>query len=188
VETTAQMSRTQTPGVQIWSTGPELSARCSAFVRYGRRTLTPVLTQRTLVDGANARCVVDYSLARRATLDGLRAGRIRPEDACDAQVYLRRAARYHGQPSTQTCPVCQAEPLVLVSYAFGECFPNGGNGRARARKELRELEQVLPEFSVFVVEVCLGCGWNYLLTSYVLGTGEAVPRRRRSGSSSGSRG
>jgi Family of unknown function (DUF5318) len=150
-----------------------------------RRTLTPVLTQRSLVDGDSARCVVDYSLARRAALAGLRSGRIRPEDACDAQVYLRRAARYHGQRTTETCPVCQAEPLIAVTYAFGDYFPKGGNGRARARRELRELAEVLPEFSVFVVEVCLGCGWNYLVTSYVLGTGEQVSRRKsRSGSGS----
>jgi hypothetical protein len=144
-----------------------------------------VLPQRSLIDSASARCVVDYSLARRAALHALRAGRIRPEDACDAQVYLRRAARYHGLPTDESCPVCQTERLTLVLYAFGDCFPSGGNGRARARKELRELAATLPEFSVFAVEVCLGCGWNYLITSYVLGTGEPVARRR-SRSSTGS--
>jgi Family of unknown function (DUF5318) len=151
-----------------------------------RRTVTPVLSQRSRLGGENARCVVDYSLARRATLEGLRAGRIRREDACDAQVYLRRAARYHGQRSAQDCPVCRAEPLTLVSYAFGDCFPAIGNGRARGPRELSELASVLPEFSVFTVEVCLGCGWNYLVSSCVLGTGEPVGRRRAR-SSSGSR-
>ncbi|HTW19609.1 MAG TPA: DUF5318 family protein [Mycobacteriales bacterium] len=146
-----------------------------------------MLTSRTLVDGADARCVVDYSLARRATLAGLRSGRIRPEEACDAQVYLRRAARYHGVPSDELCPVCAAQPMVEVRYAFGEYFGGTGNGRARTRDELRELAVTLPEFTVFVVEVCLGCGWNYLLTSYVLGTGAPAGRRRRTGSSSGSR-
>jgi Family of unknown function (DUF5318) len=173
------MDTTQTTGVQTVS---RASANCEGM----RRSLTRVLTQRSLVDGDSARCVVDYSLARRAALAGLRSGRIRPEDACDAQVYLRRAARYHGARSTEICPVCRAEPLVLVTYAFGDCFPSGGNGRARARRELRELAEELAEFSVFVVEVCLGCGWNYLVTSYVLGTGVPAPRRR-SRSSSGSR-
>jgi hypothetical protein len=144
------------------------------------------LTQRSLVDDPSARCVVDYSLARRAALHSLKSGRLRPEDACDAQVYLRRAARYHGLPTQEDCPVCNAERLTLVMYAFSDFFPDTGNGRARARKELRELAEVLPELTVFAVEVCLGCGWNYLLTSYVLGTGEpATPRRR---SRSGSRG
>jgi hypothetical protein len=174
------MSTTQTDGVRT-------VVERSALAQPSRRTLTPVLSQRSLVD-ANARSVVDYSLARRAALAGLRAGRVRPEDACDAQVYLRRAARYHGRPTTEVCPVCQVEPLTHVTYAYGEHFTGSANGRARADKELRELAQVLPEFSVFVVEVCLGCGWNYLLTSLVLGTGEQVTRRRRSRSSSGSGG
>jgi hypothetical protein len=142
-----------------------------------------MLTQRSLVDEPGARSVVDYSLAKRAALHSLKAGRLRPEEACDAQVYLRRAARYHGLPTGETCPVCNAEDLTLVLYAFGDDFPSGGNGRARARKELRELAAVLSEFTVFAVEVCLGCGWNYLVASYVLGTGEPVARRRSRSSS-----
>jgi hypothetical protein len=67
-----------------------------------------------------------------------------------------------------------------VTYAYGEHFPSGANGRARASRELVELARELPDFSVFVVEVCLGCGWNHLVTSYVLGTGEVPARRRRS--------
>jgi hypothetical protein len=141
-----------------------------------------VLSPSPVVDVAGARCVVDYALARRAVLTGLANGRIRPEDACDAQVYLRRAAHYHGEPTELVCPVCQAEDLTYVTYAYGDCFPTGGNGRARPSRELREMASQLPEFSVFVVEVCLGCGWNHLVTSAVLGTGEPVSRRRRSGS------
>jgi Family of unknown function (DUF5318) len=175
------MAATQTDGDQSVSSG-------SRTAWGARRTLTRVLTPRSLADDPSARCVVDYSLARRAALRSLQSGRIRPEDACDAQVYLRRAARYHGAPTDQMCPVCRAERLIDVTYAFGDCFPDAGNGRARANKELRELAVVLSDFSVFVVEVCLGCGWNYLVTSFVLGTGEPVARRRsRSRSSSGSR-
>lgn len=85
--------------------------------------------------------------------------------------------------------MCRVESLVVVSYAFGDSLAAGANGRARARSELRELAETTPDFSVFAVEVCLGCGWNYLILSYVLGTGEIpAPRRRsRSQSSSGSR-
>jgi hypothetical protein len=140
-----------------------------------------------VVDVAGARCVVDYALARRAVLTGLAAGRVRQSDACDAQVYLRRAAKYHGEPTDQVCPVCQAEPLTHVTYAYGECFPNGANGRARPTREICELAGELPEFSVFVVEVCLGCGWNHLVTSAVLGTGAPMPRRRSSANSRGRR-
>ncbi len=133
------------------------------------------------MDVVGARCVIDYALARRAVLTGLASGRIRPEDACDAQVYLRRAARYHGEPTDQLCPVCSVDQLVHVSYAYGECLGSGANGRAWPTRELCAMASELAEFSVFVVEVCLGCGWNHLVTSAVLGTGEAV-RRRRSGS------
>ena len=159
---------------------------CSRTAVVGRRTLLFVLTQRSLVDHESARRVVDYSLARRAALLGLRSGRVRREDVCDAQTYLRRAAGYHGRRTTDTCPVCQHERLVEVTYAFSDSFPDAGNGRARARKELRELATTLPEISVHQVEVCLSCGWNFLRTSFVLGTGEPVPRGR-SRSTSGSR-
>jgi hypothetical protein len=73
--------------------------------------------------------------------------------------------------------------LVHVTYAYGECLGAAASGRAWPTRELCELAGQLPEFSVFVVEVCLGCGWNHLVTSAVLGTGVRAPqRRRRSGS------
>jgi hypothetical protein len=146
-----------------------------------------MLTQRSLLDDPSVRCIVDYSLARRAALHQLKSGQVRPEDACDAQMYLRRAARYHGLPTQELCPVCRHADLTLVLYAFSDFFPDAGNGRARARKELRDLAAQIPELTVFNVEVCLGCGWNFLTSSCVLGTGEQVaPPRRRS--HSGSRG
>ena len=70
--------------------------------------------------------------------------------------------------------------ISTVTYTYGECFRAEVNGRARATRELTELAAQLPDFSVFVVEVCVACKWNHLLTSYVLGTGEPVKRRARS--------
>jgi hypothetical protein len=134
------------------------------------------------VEIAGARCVIDYALARRAVLTGLASGRLRQADACDAHIYLRRAARYHGEPTGEACPVCADQELVHVTYAYGECFNADTNGRAWATRDLPGLAARLPEFSVFVVEVCTECGWNHLVTSAVLGTGEPVTRRRRSGS------
>ncbi|HWC35533.1 MAG TPA: DUF5318 family protein [Mycobacteriales bacterium] len=133
-------------------------------------------------DVAGARCVIDYALARRATLTGLASGRVRHEDVCDATVYLRRAARYHGEAAGEACPVCGDAELAHVTYAYGDCFNADTNGRAWPTRELPALAARLPEFSVFVVEVCTGCGWNHLVASAVLGTGEPVRRRRRSGS------
>jgi hypothetical protein len=147
-----------------------------------RRTLTRVLRSLPATEVAGARCVIDYALARRAVLTGLATGRVRQADVCDAQVYLRRAARYHGEPTDELCPVCADEDLVHVTYAYGECFNADTNGRAWATRELAALATRLPEFSVFVVEVCTGCGWNHLVSSAVLGTGEPARSRRRSGS------
>ena len=53
------------------------------------------------------RMVVDYGLARRATLADLFSGGLTVDDACDAHPYLLRAAKYHGEPepSTTRAPV-----------------------------------------------------------------------------------
>src|SRR4051794_36511306 len=128
----------------------------------------------------DARAMVDYSLARRATLTELATGRRSPIDVCDAQTYLVRAARYHGEPARETCPVCERESLARVSYTFGDCFRGDVNGRARTPRELLALSRELPEFTVYVVEVCGDCRWNHLLSSYLLGTGEPAARQARS--------
>jgi hypothetical protein len=128
---------------------------------------------------AQARSVVDYALVRRSTLADLEAGRVRRPEVCDAQAYLLRAARYHGQPTQDPCPLCQHD-LVQVTYTFGDSFRADANGRARTPRELAELARVQPDFTVYLVEVCTGCRWNHLLTSYVLGTGEPTRRRARS--------
>ncbi|HEX3897937.1 MAG TPA: DUF5318 family protein [Mycobacteriales bacterium] len=141
-----------------------------------------MLRSPAVVDVPGARYVIDYALARRSVLTGLASGRVRREDACDADIYLRRAARYHGENTEEVCPVCADETLVHVTYAYGECFSADTNGRAWATRELPDLAARLSEFSVYVVEVCRGCGWNHLVTSAVLGTGEPMRRRRRSGS------
>ncbi|HWA67893.1 MAG TPA: DUF5318 family protein [Mycobacteriales bacterium] len=138
-----------------------------------------------VVDIPGARYVIDYALARRSVLTGLASGRVRREDACDADNYLKRAARYHGEPTDEVCPVCADETLVHVTYAYGDCFSADTNGRAWSSRELPDLALRLPEFSVYVVEVCRNCGWNHLVTSAVLGTGEPMRRRRRSVSSGG---
>jgi uncharacterized protein DUF5318 len=128
---------------------------------------------------ARARSVVDYALARRAALADLSAGRASAHDACDAQAYLLRAARYHGEPAGENCPVCERGSLVHVSYTFGDCFRSDVNGRARAPRELLGLAAEFPDFKVFLVEVCPECRWNHLLAAYVLGTGEQAKRRAR---------
>ena len=128
---------------------------------------------------ASARGVVDYALAKRAALFDLAAGRTRQADVCDAQTYLLRAARYHGEPLDRPCPVCRHDGLTSVTYTYGDCFRADVNGRARRSVELSALARELAEFSVYVVEVCPECRWNHLVTSYVLGAGEPARRRAR---------
>jgi hypothetical protein len=95
------------------------------------------------------RSVVDYALARRATVAALLTGARVTTDVCDAHPYLLRAAKFHGEPTEQ--PTRELEPM--------------------AREH--------GEFRVYVVEVCQSCAWNHLATSYVLGDGVPRGRARR---------
>ena len=122
------------------------------------------------------RAVVDYGLARRSTLMDLFSGRASTMDVCDAHPYLLRAARYHGEPTEQACPVCKKGPLTHVTYTYGDGFKET-NGRVRATADLAALEREHAEFTVYVVEVCRDCAWNHLVTSYVLGTGRVTEQR-----------
>jgi hypothetical protein len=129
---------------------------------------------------SRARAVVDYSLARRATLTGLSTGRVARREVCDAQAYLIRAARYHGQARDDACPLCGANSLGQVFFTYGDCFRGDTNGRARRARELLALADEVTEFTAYLVEVCSDCRWNHLLASFVLGTGVSVKRRARS--------
>jgi len=120
------------------------------------------------------RSVIDYALARRATLEALATGGASPTDVCDADPYLLRAAKFHGQPTRRPCPVCGRTELVELSYAFGDELGQY-SGRIKSPAELAQMARQQGEFRVYVVEVCQRCEWNHLTTSYVLGDG--VPRR-----------
>jgi hypothetical protein len=147
--------------------------------RTTRRTLTAMSVRRPEIE-AQARSVVDYALVRRAALADLAAGRVTAVDVCDAQPYLLRAARYHGEHVADPCPICANPSMIQVSYTYGDCFRADVNGRARAPRELLGLAGEHPDFTVYLVEVCTDCRWNHLVASYVLGTGEPAKRRARS--------
>lgn len=114
------------------------------------------------------RRVVDYSLQRRAVLREVYTGRIGVHEVCDASPYLKSAARFHGEPTEQRCPICRREHLVQVHYIYGDELKQSA-GQARTRAELSVLAMTLGEFQVFVVEVCPGCDWNHLVEQYLLG-------------------
>ncbi len=122
------------------------------------------------------RQVVDYALRRRSLLAQLHAGRVGVTEVCDAGPYLLQAAKFHGEPSDVTCPVCRKERLSYVSWVFGDALKHAANS-ARSSEELARMATMFEEFTVHVVEVCRTCNWNHLVQSYVLGTGGHDGRR-----------
>jgi hypothetical protein len=142
---------------------------------FGRRSPVPSAYPLRM---RSQRSVIDYSLARRAMLADLFAGRASTVDVCDAHPYLLRAAKYHGEPTETSCPVCRKERLTHVTYVYGDELREF-SGRIRATAELAAMDCQHTEFTVYVVEVCRGCSWNHLTTSYVLGSARERPRRAR---------
>src|SRR3954466_6174113 len=59
--------------------------------------------------------IVDYTLAKRALLREFRGGLLSRFEICDAHPELLRAARYMGEPSSRTCPVCDRDELKLLA-------------------------------------------------------------------------
>jgi hypothetical protein len=126
------------------------------------------------------RQAVDYALQRRSTLEGLRGRnrRVFLTDACDADPLLTRAAFHHGEASQIDCPVANCGKLVNLNYVFGDQLGQY-SGRIKSTAELEEMQNEVGEFKVCVVEVCLTCGWNHMIASYVLGDGRVRPKPRR---------
>ncbi|MGI8868982.1 MAG: DUF5318 family protein [Mycobacteriales bacterium] len=122
--------------------------------------------------------IVDYALQRRALLAGVRAGRVSPDEVCDAHPYLQRAATYHGEASATTCPMCRREQLTTVRYIYGDELRHV-SGQAKTAREIDAIADAHPGFTVYVVEVCRGCSWNHLLLSYIA-TADPVPEAGRS--------
>ncbi|MFI7596453.1 DUF5318 domain-containing protein [Actinoplanes sp. NPDC049681] len=114
------------------------------------------------------RQVVDYSLQKRALLRDLHNGKIGTLEVCDASPYLKNAARFHGEPTEERCPVCRRDNLTLVHYIYGDELKQSA-GQARKLAELPVLAMTLREFQVFVVEVCQTCAWNHLIEQFLLG-------------------
>ncbi len=84
------------------------------------------------------RSVVDYGLARRATLASVQAGRITVADVCDAHPYLLRAAKFHGEPTEIRCPICRKAKLTHVTYVYGDELGQY-EGRVKRGPELDEM-------------------------------------------------
>jgi hypothetical protein len=118
----------------------------------------------------DAEGVVDYRLTRQAVLREYRKGRLSRTEVCDAHPELRRAAAGVGTATDQPCPICEEEPVTLVTYAFGPRLPAGGRCITSAR-EMARLARGRVRVACYVVEVCVGCAWNHLTKVFHVGGG-----------------
>jgi len=100
---------------------------------------------------------------RESLVREYKRGRLGRLDVCDAQPELVRVANSLGRPTDTLCPICETEPLVHVTFAFGAGLPPGGLPIASTR-ELSKAARRAPEVSCYVVEVCTSCAWNHLLS------------------------
>ena len=135
------------------------------------------------------RQIVDYALRRRSLLREVYSGRVGTYEVCDASPYLRNAARFHGDPTDERCPVCRREHLTNVHYIYGDEL-KASSGQARKAAELPVLAMTFREFRVYVVEVCRGCGWNHLIEQFTLGRdglAESAPAPAEAATAAGGR-
>ena len=155
--------------------GTRVGSGASSY-RGPRESSAPERTTRTepIPNPEVPREVIDHSLARKAAIfDVLRTGGFN-SDALDADPYLLRAAKWHGEATGENCPVCSATELVELTYVFSKEL-GAFSGRLHPRSEIPVLAKEHGILRVFVVEVCQGCHWNHVVTSYVVGDG--IPRR-----------
>ena len=122
--------------------------------------------------------VTDYTLARRAALAQYRRGTLNIFEICDAHPELMRAGRNIGRPMDTECPVCSGEGLRMVRYVYGDELKHLSGRVVYPEDWIRDLSTNYDEFRCYAVEVCILCGWNYLLAVYLMG--RRYQRRRRS--------
>ncbi len=127
--------------------------------------MTPV----TALHSAAVRGLVDYALARKAILRDFQRGRLSRHQICDAHPELVRAARQVGDDLGIPCPVCEIEPLRLVSYAFGDNLRSTSGKLWVGLDELDKLARAHDELKCYEVECCAGCGWNHLRRAFLVG-------------------
>lgn len=104
---------------------------------------------------------VSHEWRRRHALCELNAGRMRIDDACDADFILRAAAEHHGTASPRPCPICGAE-LREITWVYSEKLGRR-TGTARSAEEIDRMVHEVGPITVHFVEVCRDCKWNHLL-------------------------
>ncbi len=112
--------------------------------------------------------VVSYKLERQRVIDSVLAGERDRNDVCDAQSELKRVATNHAAPLKDPCPICEADELGVVTFAFGLGLPSGG----RCITSLREMQRLRRRGRPtrgYRVEVCRTCWWNHLRETFPIG-------------------
>jgi hypothetical protein len=128
-------------------------------------------SENEVIDPTTPREVINYALQRRSSVQAWKTGRVLKTDLCDADPYLKKAAQFHGVTTSRICPVCEIVNLIEISYVFGkELGPF--SGRIKTPYDLLRMSKEHGQIKVFVVEVCQGCSWNHVYSSYVLGDGK----------------
>lgn len=127
-----------------------------------------------IADPTAPRSPIDFTLQRRAALLAFFRGGMLSSEFCDADPYLLKAAKFHGEAVGGPCPVCKDPDFTHVTYVYGDQL-GPYSGRVRQHADLPEMARMYGEFKVYVVEVCQRCHWNFLMKTFVLGDG--VPRR-----------
>ena len=155
--------------------GPSQSIRGMRIGQVSLPSPAPVSAPAELIsDPTKPRRVMEYFLARRGLLEELKRDALTRSNVCDADPYLVRAAKHHGEQTERRCPMCAKSNLVHVIYTYGGDL-GYYSGRIRSSSELPEMAREYGNFKVYVVEVCTNCEWNHLYISYELGDG--VPRK-----------
>ena len=108
---------------------------------------------------------VDYRMARLALVNEFKRGRLARHEVCDAHPELRRAAKNIARKTSEICPICEDELLVLVTYAFGPHLPRSGYA-VEDRADMNKVRRTTTECTCYVVEVCHACGWNHLVQTF----------------------
>lgn len=121
---------------------------------------------------------VDHSINRRRALSQLFLTATGASDALDPHPDLVRAAKHHGVSAAQPCPWCRSRELVHLRYVYSDEL-GPFSGRLKTERELDQMAHQFGFLDVYLVEVCVDCGWNHLLVTYTLGDGQPrAPLRR----------
>lgn len=107
---------------------------------------------------------IDYRLDRRRLLRAVKAGEVDPIDVCDAQIELLRVGRDYSKAAPTPCPVCAVRTLRHVRFVFGPRLPKEGRA-INSTKELERLAAKAGDYRCYLVEVCMSCRWNHLLSA-----------------------